>query len=102
MVLSTLWLCYGLYMAQHWFARRVWQCTSEPTTKRKLSVGRVYKTIFVIKSFAVVMLMYILSYGPILYIYRDLHWPMHRMERFYAPLIWLQSIRPWAYRLTGM
>ena len=94
MVLSTLWLCYGLYMAQHWFARRVWQCTSEAYHEAQAQRGTRYKTIFVIKSFAVVMLMYILSYGPILYIYRDLHWPMHRMERFYAPLIWLQEHTP--------
>ena len=40
------------------------------------------------------LVMYMLSYGPMLYIYLDAGWPRYRFDRFYGPIMWLQEHTP--------
>ena len=94
LVLSTIWMCYGLYMAHYWFTRQVWQCAPGVHAQAQEQRGARYKSLFVVKAILISIFLYVLSYGPALYIWQELAWSQRRFDRFYAPIQWLQEHTP--------
>jgi hypothetical protein len=89
-VISTLWICYGLFMAHHWFVRQVWQCS--PTVHKKVMAqrGTQYTSLFILKTFVTMLIMYIVSYGPAVYLWKQVQWPATMLENIYAPIVWAE------------
>lgn len=90
-IISTLWICYGLFMAHHWFVRQVWQCS--PAVHRNIMQqrGTRYTSLFIIKTFVIMLLMYMFSYGPAVLLWQEVNWQPDLLHNMYAPIIYAEE-----------
>ncbi|NRA38715.1 MAG: hypothetical protein HRU15_11285 [Planctomycetes bacterium] len=89
-IISVIWICYGLVMANTWFTRRVWQCSAEQHKKATMP-SRRRNAIFVSKTAFYCIMMYIFSYGPAVFLWKSAEWPAYSLKYFYQPVIWMQD-----------
>lgn len=89
-IISIIWISYGLVMANTWFTRRVWQCSAEQHKKATLP-SRRRNMAFASKTAFYCLMMYVLSYGPAVYLWESAKWPEYSLEYLYKPVIWLQN-----------
>lgn len=90
-IVSTMWICYGLFMAHHWFTRQVWQCSPDTFKETMEKRGTRYTSLFIIKVFATMLIMYIISYGPAVYLWNETGWPKQMLYNLYAPIVWAKN-----------
>ncbi len=90
-IISVLWICYGLYMAHYWFTRQVWQCSGATHKNMSTQRGQKHLTLLIAQSVLIVLAVYVLSYGPCLYLWDQLHGSQRAFEMLYAPILWAKE-----------
>ena len=78
-------------MAHHWFTLQVWQCSPDVHKQTMDKRGASYTSLFIIKVFVVLLIMYVLSYGPACYLWEQTNWPERFLHHIYAPIVWAQE-----------